>query len=125
MRAWHDRSVAPWRLTVRSGPRVERTGFDSLGAALDAMAQRMQELAPDARRPAVEMLRRRFEPARQVAVRAEVSGPRGVRGGVDLRGDGSIEAFVGRWRRRLIDEQAGEGVYAGLRRSLGGAPPKM
>jgi len=109
---------------VRNGPRVERTGFDSLGAALDAMAQRMQELAPEARRPAVELLRRRFEPARQVTVRAEVSGPGGVRGGVDLRGDGSSEAFVGRWRRRLIDEQAGESVYSGLRPTLGGAARK-
>ncbi len=98
---------------------MERTGFDSLNAALDALQHRMQELAPEARRPAVELLRRRFEPARQVAVRAEVAGPGRIRGGVDLRGDGSTEAFVGRWRRRLIDVQAGEGPYAGLRRTLG------
>lgn len=105
---------------MRSGPRVERMGFDSLGAALEALEHRMQQLAAEARRPAVELLRRRFEPARQVAVRAEVAGPARIRGGVDLRGDGSTEAFVGRWRRRLVDEQAGEDVYAGLRRALGG-----
>jgi hypothetical protein len=41
---------------------------------------------------------RRIEPARQVAARLEIAGRssrgRSVRGGVDLRGDGSVEAFA-------------------------------
>jgi hypothetical protein len=85
----------------------------------------MDELAPQARRQSIEVLRRRYEAVRQVAVRAEVAGPRrllpSVRGGVDLRGDGSAEAYSGHWRRALIELQPGETPYDGLRRVLGSA----
>lgn len=59
---------------------------------------------------------REFEPAQQVALRAELKGPRGLRAGIDLRGDGSAEAWTGRLGRRVVEQQAGEDVYAALRR---------
>jgi hypothetical protein len=66
--------------------------------------------------------RRRFDAARQVVVRAEVSGPGGLlggpRGGVDLRGDGSAEAYTGRLKRTLVELAPGESAYDGLRRAL-------
>lgn len=115
-----------WTLTVRNGPHVERVRSQTLAGAIDAMEERMDELAPGARREAIEVFRRRFDAVRQVAVRAEVAGPgRGwlgtVRGGVDLRGDGSAEAYTGRLRRSLVQLHPGESAYDGLRRVLGEA----
>ena len=101
---------------------MERARFQTLGAALAGLKQRIDELAPQARRKSVRAFAREIEPVRQVAVRAEVSGPGwllpSVRGGVDLRGDGSTEAFTGHWRRRLISPQRGESAIEALRRVL-------
>jgi hypothetical protein len=65
----------------------------------------------------VSVLGREFDAVAQVAARAELAGPR-VRAGVDLRGDGSTEAWTGRWRRRLVAAQRGESAYDALRRAL-------
>ena len=114
-----------WRLTVRNGPHVERMRYATLDAAVDAMEERMDALAPTARRQAIQVFRRRFDAVRQVAVRAEIIAPRGLlggpRGGVDLRGDGSAEAYLGRFRRSLVALEPGETAYDGLRRALVGA----
>jgi hypothetical protein len=111
-----------WMLTVRDGPRVGHRRFESLGQTIDAMERELDELIPTAKRRAVQLPGRRFDAARQVAVRAEVAGPGGwgarPRGGVDMRADGSIEAYTGRLRRRLVELRAGESAYAGLRRAL-------
>jgi hypothetical protein len=111
-----------WTLTVRDGPRVGHKRFESLPETVDAMERELDELIPTAKRRAVQVPGKRFDAARQVAVRAEVAGPGGwlgaARGGVDMRGDGSIEAYTGRLRRRLVELQAGETPYDGLRRAL-------
>jgi hypothetical protein len=112
----------PWKLTVRAGPRVERSRYDRLADALDAAEARARELAKTAPRDAIDVRTRRFEPIQQVAARIEVSGPQrllaSVSGGLDIRGDGSTEAYVGRVRRELIEQRNGENPYRALRRAL-------
>jgi hypothetical protein len=113
-----------WTLTLRDGPRVGHKRFETLHETLEAMERELDELAPTARRRAVQVPGKRFDAARQVAVRAEVAGPGGwlsggARGGVDMRGDGSTEAYIGRLRRRLVQLKPGESAYDGLRRELG------
>jgi hypothetical protein len=115
------RAVA-WRVTIRSGSKVDRLRFESLGEALDVVERRCREVEAKPPRRMVRVPMRSFTPAEQVAARAEVAGPGrlfpSVRGGVDVRGDGSTEAWTGRTSRDLIDLQEGEDAYAALRRSL-------
>ena len=115
--------MSRWSLTLRNGPRIERARFDTLPAAVDALESRIDELAPQARRQAIDVFKRRYDAVRQVVVRGEVAGPTRlmprVRGGVDLRGDGSAEAYVGHWRRSLVELAPGETAFDGLRRALG------
>jgi hypothetical protein len=108
-----------YTLTVRNGPKVSRERFAELGAALDAVERigRDAERTADAR-PAGGVLVRRIEPVQQVVTRLELRGPGRLRAGVDVRGDGSSEAFTGRLRRRLVEQRDGESAYAALRRAL-------
>jgi hypothetical protein len=109
-------------LTVRSGPKVERERFASLDAALDELETRAARLALGPRRERIDLKVREFSPADQVAARLEVAGPGRFlppkRGGVDVRGDGSAEAYVGRVRRKLVEQVGGESPYKALRRAL-------
>ena len=111
-----------WTLTLRNGPHVQRFHFKSMALAVDALQQRLDELAPPIRRETIGVFKRRFDPVKQVAVRAELAGPGGLwaatRGGIDLRGDGSAEAYMGRLRRSLIKPRAGESACDALRRAL-------
>ena len=56
---------------------------------------------------------------RQVAGRFELRGP-GVRGGVDLRGDGSAEAYTGRIRKAVVPREGHETAVQALTRALQG-----
>jgi hypothetical protein len=109
-------------LTVRDGPRVERARFGSLLEALDALELRVSELRSTVQRETVDLHVKRFEPIDQVAARAELSGPRrlrpAVRAGVDVRGDGSCEAYAGRASRETLEQRPGESAVGALRRVL-------
>jgi hypothetical protein len=111
-----------WKLTERAGPKVKRSSFADVELALDALESRGQELARAAPGDAVDAKFKRFEPRQRVVARLELAGPErfvpSVRGGVDVRGDGSVEAFRGRVRREVISAQRGESPYGALRRVL-------
>jgi hypothetical protein len=87
----------PWRVKVRHGPKVEKLRCETLLEAL-------------------------YEPADQVAARAELKGPQRLRpiihAGLDVRGDGSIVAWWGGVRREAITMVGGETPYAALRRAV-------
>ena len=114
--------MAAYRLLVREGPRVARDRFESLEQALDALDARVAELAGDSQRDAIDVGIRRFEPVAQVVARAELSGPQRllprVHAGVDVRGDGSAEAWIGRARRQVVAQEDGESPVSALRRLL-------
>jgi hypothetical protein len=119
-----------WKLTERraggvggvAGPRIHRFSFEDVSGALDALEARGRELARTAPREPFDAKFRRFEPQQRVIARLELAGPErfvpSVRAGLDVRGDGSVEAFRGRVRREAIDPRRGESPYAALRRVL-------
>jgi hypothetical protein len=107
-----------YRVVVRSGPRVSRLEAGSLDAAIELIEAQARELARGPGRETVELRYKTFEPVQQVAHRIELTGPRRVRAGVDVRGDGSVEAWTGRLRRRLVEQEKGESPYNALRRTL-------
>jgi hypothetical protein len=107
-------------VTIRNGPKVERGRFDALEPALDSLEQQLRAIASTERRQPVDLKYREFAPVAQVMARGELAGPRGLRAGIDVRGDGSAEAFTGRLRRRLVEQREGESPYDALRRALAG-----
>jgi hypothetical protein len=112
-------SRKPYRLTVRQGGRVVRSRFATLEEALPALRRQLDEAGARAPRETVHALVRDFAPASQVAARAALRGPGGVRAGIDLRGDGSAEAWTGRWQRLVLPREPGEDAHDALRRALG------
>jgi hypothetical protein len=107
-------------VTVRRGPRVERERAGSLRDALELVERRGRELERGAHAPTRSVpLGRSFEPVQQVVARIEVAAPGTRRGGIDVRGDGSAEAYTGWLRRRVVEQRPGESPYDALRRALG------
>ena len=107
-----------WRVTVRDGPRVTKLRAEALEQALELVEREGRALAAGPGRRTVELRARTFTPQQQVAGRVELAGP-GVRAGVDVRGDGAAEAWTGRLRRRVVEQQDRESPYDALRRVLG------
>ncbi len=114
------RDRGPFRLTVRHGPKVAKARFATLDEAVDALEVQLDAIVPGARRKEIDLRVRQFDPAQQIVARGEISGPGGTRGGVDLRGDASSEAYTGRLSRQPVDPARGETAFDALRRVLGG-----
>ena len=111
-----------WKLTVRVGPKVKRHTFTAVAEALDELEARAREVARTAPDEVVDAKFKRFEPVEQVVARLELAGPErfapSVRAGVDVRGDGSMEAYRGRVRREVIAARGSENPFTALRRTL-------
>jgi hypothetical protein len=108
-----------WTVKVRAGSKVQRAKHDELDAALAEIEERGRELERSATGRTIKVpLGRDFEPVQQVIGRIELSGPGRTRAGIDVRGDGSAEAFTGRLRREVVDQRKGESPYEALRRAL-------
>ncbi len=110
-----------YRLRIRSGPRVERRRFEGRAPALTELETRARALADEADATRIDLKVRRFDPVAQVVARLELAGPGRLRAGLDVRGDGSVEAYTGVLRRRVIEQRAGESAYDALRRTVGEA----
>jgi hypothetical protein len=112
--------AAPWTLTVRSGPAVAHERHPSLDEALAAARAHVAALRQNASRPTRQVLGREYDPVSQVAARVELRRRRlrGPHGGVDVRGDGSTEAWAGLVRKRLLTPADGEDLWSSLERAL-------
>ena len=112
-------AAEPYTLTVREDGTVRKSQHRDLYEALSELEREGRELEAGAHeRPQGGTIIRKLEPVEIVVARLELSGPRRLRAGVDVRGDGSSEAFSGRLRRRVIEQGANESPYDALRREL-------
>jgi hypothetical protein len=104
-----------YRVTVRRGPKVERSTHASLD---DALHRLRAEANATPRAGAVGGLGKRYEPEDRVTARIELRGPH-ARGGIDVRGDGTVIAWTGRFFRTPL---AGDDPFAALRQSVSVEP---
>jgi hypothetical protein len=109
--------MSRWRITVRTGPKVEHRHAATLEEALDLLESETRVAATTTRRGTIDLRVRTFEPHDQVAARTELHGPR-TRAGFDVRGDGTVQAWTGRLRRRLVEPEGRETPFEALRRAL-------
>jgi len=112
----------PWTVTVRRGPKVRRARFDDLQDALHEVESSVRALQAGSPSASVQAGYRRFEPEQRVAARVELSGPErllsSVHAGIDVRGDGTTEAYSGRVRKALLERSVDESACEALRRAL-------
>jgi hypothetical protein len=106
-----------YTVTVRRRGEVTRERHAERRDALAAVESLGRELESEADGQSFGgALMRKIEPARLVVGRIELSGPGRLRAGLDVRGDGSSEAFTGRVRRQVVEQRRGESAYQALRR---------
>jgi hypothetical protein len=113
--------MAAWKVTLRLGPRVVKEQADDLPGAIAELRISLVAMAGQASGQPTSALFREYEAVEVVIARGEVRGPRGLRGGIDVRGDGSAEAWTGRVRKAVVDPEPGEDAYQALERVLSGS----
>jgi hypothetical protein len=96
--------------------------FSELEPALAELESRAEALSSAAPKRPLQLRVKTYEPVQQVFGRVELAGPQRVfprvRAGVDVRGDGSVEAYMGRVKRELVELRKGESAFEGLRRAV-------
>jgi hypothetical protein len=111
--------MARYTLTARVAGKVSHDRYDDLASAIDALERRGHTMQGVADAEAVGgSLMRRYEPEHQVAGRLELRGPKRLRAGVDIHGDGTAVPFTGSLRRREVERRDGESAYEALRRVI-------
>ncbi len=103
-------------LKVRRGPKVVKSKHRSIAAAL---LELQAALAPVGTVGATNLFRREYAPEQQVVARGELRAGRAF-GGIDLRGDGSLEPWTGRLSKRPVPVGPDETAFAALARALEG-----
>lgn len=109
-----------WKVTLRNGPRVSRTGFRQLDEALAEARAEAEELVASAPLGEVKAIRD-YAPAKRTKARIEISGRGLIRpptAGLDIRGDNSVLGFTGSVRRRALKPDDLDGIFRELRRVL-------
>jgi hypothetical protein len=108
--------VSRHTVTIREGPKVIRQRFDDLDAAITELEGVLRPVAAKTNVPPAAAFVRDIPPEEQVVARGEIAGPRRLRIGVDVRGDGSTVPFQGRMHRKPIAPEKGEDSFQALRR---------
>jgi len=112
--------VAKWKLTVRNGSDVNRQGYDDLEEAVEASRLLAKGIVAEGPMDRVQSLRD-FEPAQQIKARIEIAGKGLLRpptAGVDIHGDGSLQAFEGAVVRKPLPSGSVKEVFDSIRQSL-------
>jgi hypothetical protein len=110
-------------MSVREGPRFSRVRTNSIDELFEELAFHADELSSRADGTSVDAMFKTFEPIERVYGRIEIAGERQClisrdRAGIDVRGDGSLEAYLGRTNRVVVEPVPGETVVAALRRAF-------
>jgi hypothetical protein len=112
----HAGVVSGYRVTIRVGPKVTRSRLDDLDAAITELEGVLRPIAAQTDLPPATAFVREIPADHQIVARGEIAGPKRLRVGVDVRGDGSTQAFEGRVRRASIESEGGEDAFQALRR---------
>lgn len=105
-------------VVVRLRGTVHKHPCADLAEGLDVLERELRAEATAAGRSGTTtVLGREYEASSQVVVRGELRGGP-THAGIDVRGDGSAQAWTGRIRKRLVEPQGREDAYRALRRVL-------
>lgn len=105
-------------VVIRLTGEVVKHPAEDLEEALDVLERELRVHVTTANRGSRKLFGREYDPVAQVVARGELRGPGKVRAGIDVRGDGSAEAWTGRVRKHLVEQQGREDAFRALRRVL-------
>jgi len=112
--------LAPFKLTIRNGPKVFREDHDSLSGAVTSMREHAERIRADGVLPEVSLIRT-YEPGDRVKARVEISTGRFLRSrdaGVDIMGDGAIVPFRGGVGRHPLEPEPGQSPFEAVEAAL-------